>query len=146
MVREAFAPYRLPESPVAEMNANLHNSPERLLDFLITFHYKQSQPDCNQAYVSAITLALGYFIGGFIPLIPYFCVKKVLTAFYYSIGVMGVTLFVFGYVKTCIVRGWRGHENFVAGIKGGIQMCVVGGIAAGAAVTLVRSMTLGRAE
>jgi VIT1/CCC1 family predicted Fe2+/Mn2+ transporter len=138
MVDQVFAPFQLPDGPVSEMNVNLHNSPERLLKFLITFHHKQSEPDCNQAYISATTLALGYFIGGFIPLIPYFCVNKVLVALYYSIGVMAITLFAFGYVKTCIVRGWGGRENFVAGIKGGIQMCLVGGLAAGAAVALVR--------
>lgn len=51
---------------------------------------------------------------------------------------MGITLLVFGYIKTCIVRGWKGRENIFAGVKGGIQMCVVGGVAAGAAIALVR--------
>jgi VIT1/CCC1 family predicted Fe2+/Mn2+ transporter len=106
----------------------------------MTFHHKHSKPDCNQAYTSAITLALGYFIGGFIPLIPYFCVDQVLVALYYSIGVMAITLLVFGYIKTCIVRGWAGRENTVAGVKGGLQMCLVGGLAAGAAIALVRAI------
>jgi hypothetical protein len=51
---------------------------------------------------------------------------------------MGVTLFVFGYVKTCIVRGWGGRQNIRAGLMGALQMCVVGGLAAGAAVGLVK--------
>lgn len=139
-VREVFAPYNLPEEPVAQMSEVLHNSPKRLMDFLITFHHKQAEPNCNQAWISAITLALGYFVGGFIPLVPYFCVSHVLVGLYYSIGVMAVTLLVFGYIKTCIVRGWSGRENIVAGIKGGIQMCLVGGIAAGAAIALVRAV------
>ena len=50
---------------------------------------------------------------------------------------MGVTLFLFGYVKTCIVRGWLGRDHVIAGIKGGVEMCVVGGVAAGAAIALV---------
>jgi hypothetical protein len=57
---------------------------------------------------------------------------------------MAVTLFVFGYAKTCIVRGWRGNCNVVAGIKGGVQMCVVGGVAAGAAIGLVRLIDAGQ--
>lgn len=140
MVQEVFAPFNLPDAPVSEMNSTLHSSPDRLLEFLLTFYHKESEPDCNQAYISAITLAIGYFVGGFIPLIPYFCASVVVTALYYSIGVMAVTLFAFGYIKTCIVRGWTGSENIAAGIKGGLQMCLVGGIAAGAAICLVRAI------
>ncbi|KAK2784883.1 hypothetical protein FQN52_008819 [Onygenales sp. PD_12] len=138
LVRDVFEPYHLPDHPVSEMSSTLHASPRILTDFLLAFHHKQSEPDCNQAYISAITLALGYFIGGFIPLIPYFIVHQVLTALYYSIGVMAVTLLAFGYIKTCIVRGWRGRENVTAGVKGGFQMILVGGLAAGAAIGLVR--------
>ncbi|EFR01598.1 hypothetical protein MGYG_04601 [Nannizzia gypsea CBS 118893] len=140
IIREVFAPYNLPDEPVAHMSNILYNSPEKLLDFLLTFHHKESKPGCNQAWISAITLALGYFIGGFIPLIPYFIVDHVLAALYYSIGIMIFTLLVFGYVKTCIVRGWAGRENIVAGIKGGLQMVVVGGLAAGAAIALARAI------
>ena len=140
IVRDVFAPYKISEAAVTETSAALRDSPDRLKEFLLTFHHKQTEPDTNQAWISALTLALGYFIGGFIPLIPYFCVDKVLVALYYSIGVMGVTLAVFGYIKTCIVRGWTGRENVIAGIKGGIQMIVVGGLAAGAAIGLVRAI------
>lgn len=116
----------------------MHASRERLREFLITFHHKESEPDCNQAWTSAITLALGYFIGGFIPLIPYFFVNQVLVALYCSVAVMAGTLLAFGYIKTGVVRGWRGKENILAGVKGGIQMVIVGGVAAGAAIGLVR--------
>ena len=140
IVRDIFAPFKIPEAAVTETSAALRDSPDRLKEFLLTFHHKQTEPDTNQAWISAVTLALGYFIGGFIPLIPYFCVDSVLIALYYSIGVMGVTLAVFGYIKTCIVRGWSGRENVIAGIKGGLQMIVVGGLAAGAAIALVRAI------
>ncbi|KAK2742710.1 hypothetical protein FQN57_005165 [Myotisia sp. PD_48] len=140
IVREVFARYNLPEDSVTQMSEVLHNSPQQLLDFLVTFHHNQSPPGCNQAFVSAITLGLGYFIGGFIPLIPYFIAKEVMIALYYSIGVMAITLLAFGYVKTCIVRGWSGRDNIMAGIKGGFQMVLVGGVAAGAAIALVRAI------
>ena len=51
---------------------------------------------------------------------------------------MAVTLLVFGYIKTAVVRGWSGKDNILAGVKGGIQMVVVGAFAAGAAIGLVR--------
>lgn len=138
IVRETFTAYGISEEAIAELNASLHEHPDRLLQFLVAFHRRESEPDYKQAYVSAVTLAIGYFVGGFIPLIPYFCARQVLTAFYWSTGVMAVTLLVFGYIKACIVRGWRGRDNIVAGIKGGVQMCFVGGVAAGAAIGLVR--------
>ena len=138
IVHDIFSTHGIPSDTISQINNSLHASHDRLLDFLITFHHKESQPDCNQAWISAVTLAIGYFIGGFIPLIPYFIADKVLVALYYSIAVMGVTLLAFGYIKTCIVRGWSGRENILAGIRGGIEMCVVGGVAAGAAIALVR--------
>ncbi|OJD21564.1 hypothetical protein ACJ73_07098 [Blastomyces percursus] len=138
MVREVFAPYSLPDHPVSEMSSTLHSSPKQLMEFLLAFYHKQPEPDRNQAYISAVTLAIGYFVGGFIPLIPYIICKRVLTALKYSVGVMVITLLVFGYIKTCIVRGWKGRDNVVAGLKGGVQMVLVGGVAAGAAVGLVR--------
>ncbi|EED24316.1 calcium transporter, putative [Talaromyces stipitatus ATCC 10500] len=138
MVTSTFANYNLSPGAIDEITNSLQAEPEKLRDFLLTFHHRESKPDCNQAYMSALTLTLGYFIGGFIPLIPYFIANQVYTAFMSSVIVMAVTLFAFGYVKTCIVRGWKGGANIWAGVMGGIQMCVVGGLAAGAAVALVK--------
>ncbi|KAJ5221776.1 uncharacterized protein N7469_010663 [Penicillium citrinum] len=138
MVRETFAPYGLSSTAIEDITRDLHASQDRLLEFLLAFHHRESEPDCNQAWISAITLALGYFVGGFIPLIPYFIVSQVITALYWSIGVMAITLFVFGYIKTVVVRGWRGSDNITAAIWGGVQMCFVGGVAAGAAIGLVQ--------
>lgn len=138
MITSTFAKYNLSPSTLDEITKSLQAEPERLRDFLLNFHYRESEPDCNQASMSALTLTLGYFIGGFIPLIPYFIADQVYTAFIASVIVMAVTLFAFGYIKTCIVRGWQGGVNIWAGVIGGIQMCVVGGLAAGAAVALVK--------
>ncbi|KAJ5217256.1 hypothetical protein N7468_010264 [Penicillium chermesinum] len=143
MVREVFAPYGLSDTALDEITSDLHASHERLLEFLLAFHHRESAPDCNQAWISAITLALGYFVGGFIPLIPYFIASQVIAALYWSIGVMAVTLLVFGYLKTCVVRGWSGRDNIMAGIWGGVQMCFVGGVAAGAAIALVQLIDTG---
>lgn len=133
-----FAAHGIPEPAIAQITTSLHASPANLRDFLVAFHHKESAPDCNQAWISALTLALGYFVGGFIPLIPYFIVDRVIVALYCSIGVMAVTLLVFGYIKTGVVRGWRGRENVMASLWGGLQMVLVGGVAAGAAIALVR--------
>ncbi|EEP80997.1 conserved hypothetical protein [Uncinocarpus reesii 1704] len=129
-VRQVFARFGVPERIVTAISDRLHNSPDLLMEFLLVFHHREVEPNCNQPWISALTLAVCYFVGGFIPLIPYFCVKKVFVAFYWSVGVMAITLLIFGYIKTCVVRGWRGKENIVAGLKGGLQMIFVGGLAA----------------
>lgn len=79
------------------------------------------------------------------PLLPYFCVGRteVLRALWISIGVMVVALFAFGWVKTGVVRGWRGRVNVLLAVKGALQMVVVGSVAAGAAVGLVRAINHG---
>lgn len=53
---------------------------------------------------------------------------------------MGIALAVFGYVKTGVVRGWMGRGDVWAGVRGGAQMVVVGGVAAGCAMGLVRAL------
>jgi vacuolar iron transporter family protein len=145
MVHDIFHAYELPPTTITALDRKLQCSPERLLGFLMDFHHKEQLPTLSRAYKTAATLALSYFLGGLIPLIPYFIVERheVLTALWWSIGVMGITLLVFGYSKTCIVVGWSGWRNIMAGSKGGLQMLFVGAAAAGAAVGLVRAIEQG---
>jgi VIT1/CCC1 family predicted Fe2+/Mn2+ transporter len=72
--------------------------------------------------------------------VPYFFIGKVDEALWVSVGLMAFVLLVFGYAKTGVVRGWSGRENVLAGCKGSVQMLVVGAVAAGAAVGLVRAL------
>jgi len=83
---------------------------------------------------------LGYLLGGFVPLLPYFFAVDINTAFGRSIGTMVVALFVFGYVKTCVNTGWRVCGNIAAGSWGGVQMVLVGGTAAVASMGIVRGI------
>lgn len=104
------------------------------------FQHLSPKQESSRAITCALTIACGYFLGGFIPLLPYFLVQKeqVMLALWWSLGVMALSLFVFGYGKTCFVCGWRGSKNIWAGTKGGVQMVLVGGLAAGCAMGLVR--------
>lgn len=101
------------------------------------FHHCALEPPTNRAFTSALTIALGYFIGGFIPLLPYFFAADVLSGLYVSVAVMALALFAFGYGKTCVVAGWTGSRRVWQAVCGGLQMVVVGGVAAGAAMGLV---------
>ena len=136
-IEETFSPYELPAATIAELTHHLAASPH-LLDFLMTFPNGAAEPSPSRALTSAATIAAGYFLGGLIPLIPYFFVDDLMSALYISIGIMAVALFAFGYVKTCAVAGWRGRRRVVRGILGGLQMVAVGGAAAGAAMMLVK--------
>ncbi|MCJ1421323.1 hypothetical protein MMC32_007686 [Xylographa parallela] len=146
LVNAVFKPYGLSAMSTSTISNNLHESPPELLDFLMRFHHQMPCPETSRPFVSAATIAAGYFIGGFVPLLPYFCVQtdEVLLALYVSIGVMAVALFAFGWVKTGVVSGWRGRKNILAGVIGGVQMVLVGSAAAGAAVGLVRAIDRGQ--
>ena len=110
--------------------------------FLMRFSCQVIQPDSVQPAKSALAMGLGYALGGLLPLIPYFAVHKdqVLTALWWSIGVMALTLLVFGYGKTGVTSGWGGQRNVLRCIRGAIEMLVIGGIAAGAAVGITRGI------
>ncbi|KAH8812121.1 VIT family-domain-containing protein [Xylogone sp. PMI_703] len=139
-IAEVFEPYKLPKSTLDDLTRHLSESP-RLADFVMQFQHCAEEPAASRALTSALTIALGYFLGGLLPLLPYFFVgsNQVFEGLYISIGVMVIALFVFGYVKTCVVEGWNGGRKIRAGCYGGIQMVIVGSAAAAAAMGLVRA-------
>ncbi|KAL1988138.1 hypothetical protein VTN96DRAFT_668 [Rasamsonia emersonii] len=140
MISDIFAPYDLPAHVLSELTTHLGSSPN-LPSFLMNFHHTLPEPSGSRAFTCALTIALGYFVGGFVPLLPYFFVgpHEAMYALCWSIATMIVTLFLFGYVKTCFVSGWKGTGNVRRGLIGGIQMVLVGGAAAGAAMGLVKA-------
>ncbi|KOS40322.1 hypothetical protein ACN38_g8822 [Penicillium nordicum] len=142
-ISDIFEPYEMPSELVAQLKNHLSNSP-MLPSFLMNFHHTLPEPSGSRAIICALTIALGYFIGGFIPLIPYFFVgpHEAFIALRWSIATMVIALFIFGYVKTCFVSGWRGRRNIRKGVIGGIQMVLVGGIAAGSAMGLVKGFQM----
>ncbi|MCJ1379846.1 hypothetical protein MMC17_002949 [Xylographa soralifera] len=143
LVRFHFAPYRLEPTALDSIVLSLAKSPHLLIDFLMRFHHELPKPAYHRAYVSAITIAAGYFLGGILPLLPYFFVEidEVERAFWWSVAVMVLALFVFGYGKTCLMGGWKGTSNLIKGMRGAIQMVGVGGAAAGAAMFLVKAFS-----
>lgn len=140
-----FEPYHLSAETTSLISKNLQKSPGELLEFLMCFHYQEAKPQTSRPYVSACTIASGYFLGGLLPLLPYLCVKhdEVLRGLWWSIGVMVVALLAFGWCKTGIVSGWKGRENAVKCLRGALEMVTVGTVAAGTAVGLVRALNHG---
>jgi len=142
-IEDIFEPYELPSELVSQLTTHLSNSP-MLPSFLMNFHHTIPEPSSSRAVICAITIALGYFIGGFVPLVPYFFVgpNDAFLALRWSIATMVIALFLFGYGKTCFVSGWSGRRNIRKGFVGGIQMVLVGGIAAGSAMGLVKAFQM----
>lgn len=142
-ITDIFEPYGLPSELVAQLTDHLVVSP-MLPSFLMNFHHTLPEPSESRAVICALTIALGYFIGGFVPLLPYFFVgsQDAFVALRWSIATMVVALFIFGYGKTCFMSGWKGRTNVRKGVVGGLQMVLVGGIAAGSAMGLVKAFQM----
>ncbi|RKU48686.1 hypothetical protein DL546_009507 [Coniochaeta pulveracea] len=138
-IQSTFAAYFLPASVLEAMIKHLSAQETDLAtDFITRFEHGQEEPATSRALTSAFTIALGYFLGGLVPLIPYFFVTSVVTGLWISSVVMAIALFVFGYGKTAAVVGRKGYRAVRKSLLGGIQMIVVGGVAAVCAMGLVR--------
>jgi len=96
---------------------------------------KIQKPGPAQATFSAIAMGISYFIGGIIPMLPYFCTDKINTALFTSIGITVVILLSFGYVKTRLsVTSTR------VAVSGALQTLLIGAAAAGASYGIVRAV------
>lgn len=93
------------------LQAHLTKNPDLLMSFLLRFHHSlQSSSSSRSPYTSALTIALGYFLGGFLPLIPYFFASSIGVAFWWSVAVMTAALFAFGAGKTGILGEEDGED------------------------------------
>ncbi|KAK1759532.1 vacuolar iron transporter Ccc1 [Echria macrotheca] len=136
-IRSTLEEFDIPKSTLDDLTRHLCVSDKRV-DFLMRFGHCAERPADSRALVSAVTIAVAYFLGGLVPLVPYFFVDDLIVALWVSVGVMAVALFAFGYAKTGMVVGWEGRERVGRCVYGGLQMVVVGGLAAGAAMGLVK--------
>lgn len=136
-IETVFAEFNVPQELTEDLVMYLSKS-SRLPEFLMRFQHTLAEPPSSRAIICALTIALAYFFGGLIPLLPYFFVADIDIALGWSIGTMAVALFLFGYCKTCFVNGW-GRQYALKGIWGGVQMIIVGGAAAGSAMGLVKA-------
>ncbi|ODQ79926.1 hypothetical protein BABINDRAFT_36795 [Babjeviella inositovora NRRL Y-12698] len=114
---------------------DVQHQPSNMVDFVIRFGKGLEEPAEGRQLTSALTIGISYFLGGFIPLIPYFFTTLVHTGLLISVLIMGVTLFIFGYVKTSISLDGCGRWKKV---NEGLQMMLIGGFAAGSAWALVK--------
>jgi vacuolar iron transporter family protein len=102
---------------------------------MMDFKLKIEEPDPSRAWISAAAMGISYFLGGIIPMIPYFAVREVNTALFISIAITVIILIVFGYSKSLLTG--TGHKS---AIFSAIQTLIVGALAAGASYGIVRGV------
>ncbi|KAI5120537.1 hypothetical protein M0805_004545 [Coniferiporia weirii] len=105
--------------------------------FLLKFGEGMEEVPTRRLYISALTIGLGYLLGGLIPLLPYFFIARAHIALLYSALVTGATLLVFGVVKTHVSGAPGGVRGYV---WGAMSTLFVGGAAAAAAYGIVAAL------
>ena len=129
-VIDIMAVYGVREEECTPMLAGLERNPKAWRDFMMRFELGLEEPNPSAARKSAVTIALSYMVGGFIPLAPYMLLKNADMALSISALVTLTALFIFGYFK--------GHFTGTGAIGSAFQTLAIGGIAAGAAFLLAR--------
>lgn len=138
LVRKAFQEYDFPDTTLDSMTHTLLEQPDQLVDFLMRFHHGLAEADFtkSRAYACGITIASSYFLGGLVPLMPYLFFEHVNEALWCSVLTMALALFTFGWSKTALV----GESSRMVCFRNAMEMLVLGGVAAGAAMGCVRAI------
>lgn len=129
-VEDVLHTYGLSDGESARIALALSTRPKEWADFMMRFELGLEEPDPKRAPASALTIALAYIAGGFIPLSPYILLGSARAALVVSVIVTLLALLVFGYIK--------GHFTGAAPIRSAMQTMMIGGVAAAAAFTIAR--------
>lgn len=106
---------------------------ENLVRFLMDLQVRMMEPDLNRAWVSAGVMGLSYFVGGLIPMVPYFFMERAREALWVSVVITALILLGFGFVKN-----WVTIRTREAGVWGAVQTLIIGALAAGTSYAIVR--------
>jgi len=104
LAHSVFDRYGLCPEFIIDIAASLQRDPEKLAELLTEFSFKHKKPESTRPAYSALNIGGSYMLGGLVPLILFFCVRrtKVLLALYWSICTMVGAPFAFGWTKTAI--------------------------------------------
>ncbi|KAJ6442677.1 vacuolar iron transporter family protein [Purpureocillium lavendulum] len=111
---------------------------EAWLRFKMDVGLRLDEPETHAAWLSGVTMGLSYFVGGLVPMLPYFAMDRVSDALLVSVAVTVVILLAFGYVKNYVAI--RTHR---AGVWGALQTLVIGVLAAGTSYAIVKALDRG---
>lgn len=108
-----------------------------LTAFLLKFGEGLEETTDSRLFISAITIGLSYFLGGLVPLLPYFFIPTAGEGLVWSAAITAVVLLVFGIFKTFFTGaaiGWKGYTY------GAVSTLLVGGAAAAASFGVIRAL------
>jgi predicted membrane protein (TIGR00267 family) len=100
--------------------------------FMMDYEVKEEKPHPRTAIICALVMGFSYFLGGLIPLIPYFCTTNLKHGLYVSIAVTMLTLLVFGYARA-VAESVKGS----AAVRNALWTFIVGMAAAGTSYGIV---------
>lgn len=129
-IEEILADYGISQQVKKDFVDELAKDKHKWVNFMMKFELKLEEPDLNSARNSAITIALAYILGGFIPLSSYFFTNTPRHGLYFSVVVTILALMIFGYSKNKAIG-----ENPVTGA---IKTTIIGALAAGAAFVIAK--------
>lgn len=132
---EIMEAYGVSGEDAAPLIAALERQPERWRDFMMRFELGLEEPDPKRARQSALTIALAYVVGGFVPLAPYLLTNSIPHALEASTAVTLAALFGFGWMK--------GRYTGTPPATSAVQTLVIGGLAAAAAFAIARLVSQG---
>ncbi|ETS76669.1 hypothetical protein PFICI_12056 [Pestalotiopsis fici W106-1] len=159
ILEEHLGPLRLPQHLYDAVRAHVNAQPGVAAAIL---EQRQSLQDANDSdgddelcspVWNGLSVAMGYLLGGLLPLFPYFFVAEVCAGLKWSFGVCVLALFIFGFTKHYLLqeevedkhwsRAWdyqvRRLNRIKESVWEGLQMVVLGSIAAFAALLCVKA-------
>jgi VIT1/CCC1 family predicted Fe2+/Mn2+ transporter len=131
-VDEVLRSYGLDDDSAARVVTALRGDRRRWVDFMMRFELGLEEPDPGRARSSALTIALSYMAGGFVPLLPYIVLEHMATALLASVAATLLALLIFGYVK--------GRFTTTKPFRSAWQTAAVGALAAAAAFLIARAI------
>jgi len=127
-IYEIFEQYFVDRVAAAPVLAALKQNPTAWVDFMMRFELGLEEPAAARAYRSALTIAVAYIAGGFVPLLPYMLLEDSTAALKFSVLITLIALALFGAIKGRLVgTGW---------LRSALQTTLIGGAAASAAYLL----------
>jgi VIT1/CCC1 family predicted Fe2+/Mn2+ transporter len=129
-IYEIFEKYSVDRASAAPVLEALKRNPAAWVDFMMRFELGLEEPAANRAHRSALTIALSYIAGGFVPLLPYMFVADTGSALKLSVAITLLALAGFGAIKGRLVG--------TGALRSAIQTTLIGGAAATAAYLLAK--------
>ena len=132
-IYEIFSAYGVARAAATPVLRSLQANPPAYVDFMMRFELGLEEPAPGRAWRSALTIALAYIVGGFVPLAPYLISHNIADALRLSIGITLFALLLFG--------GLKGRLLGSPVVRSALQTMLIGGLAAAVAFALARLLS-----